>query len=99
GENLRFDNAESWSAVSIQKFHKILEDCIPHMRFFRINRKDYYLKVYPFRRILPSQLKKDLNSYYFVPKFHFKEKLEGYAPQRSKKTEDTLVKKIARKRS
>ncbi|CAG8702589.1 4379_t:CDS:2, partial [Ambispora leptoticha] len=83
-ENLSLDNIKNWSADNKQKLQTTLKDCITHIRFFQINSEDYYLKVYPFKYILPSQLKKDLKAYYLAPKLYPKEKLEGYAPKRGK---------------
>ncbi|CAG8606787.1 12695_t:CDS:2, partial [Ambispora gerdemannii] len=89
-----FTIVESWSADSLQQFKTLIEDCIPYIRFFQISSLDYYHKVHQFKGVLPSKLKKDLKAYYFAPKLHPKEKIEGYAPERSKyiMTKEDMVK-------
>ncbi|CAJ0827259.1 11110_t:CDS:2 [Entrophospora sp. SA101] len=43
---------------------KILSKCITLIRYFNISGDDYFKKVFPFKRILPKSLKKDIYGYF-----------------------------------
>ncbi|CAJ0860582.1 4554_t:CDS:2 [Entrophospora sp. SA101] len=43
---------------------KTLNKCIPLIRYFHISGDDYFKKVFPFKRILPKSLKKDIYGYF-----------------------------------
>ncbi|CAG8578005.1 12985_t:CDS:2, partial [Ambispora gerdemannii] len=59
------ENVEIWNSEDLRKFRDIVQDYIPHIRF--IASEDYYFRIHPFKKILPSQLKKDLIAHHLAP--------------------------------
>ncbi|KAF0403966.1 serine-enriched protein [Gigaspora margarita] len=53
-----------WSPQDFDALRKSVQDCIPYIRFFDITGPDYYNKVRPFKKILPKELKADLQQWY-----------------------------------
>jgi len=59
---------------------KIIQHCIPLVRFFHIFPVDFYHHVKPFARILPGTLYEDLLHYYLVPNSET-EKVSQFPPR------------------
>ncbi|CAG8562766.1 10804_t:CDS:2 [Diversispora eburnea] len=56
----------NWSKEDFNNLEEILHDLIPLIRFFQIFSDDFYKFVYPYKRILPKVLRKDLVAYYIT---------------------------------
>lgn len=65
-QNLNPDITE-WSDAEMFCLEKKLRSLIPHIRFFNISSSDYYYRILPFKKILPSELRKALKAFYLVP--------------------------------
>ncbi|CAI2180809.1 6264_t:CDS:2 [Funneliformis geosporum] len=59
------DNSK-WQPLDFIMLRDTLQDCIPHIRFFNISGPDYYNKVRPFKKILPKELREDLEQFYIA---------------------------------
>lgn len=55
---------ENWERKNFIELEKTLNKCIPLIRYFHISGDDYFKKVFPFKRILPKSLKKDIYGYF-----------------------------------
>ncbi|RIA91031.1 hypothetical protein C1645_822606 [Glomus cerebriforme] len=67
-----YHEIENWSKEHFKQLEETLNPCIPSIRFFHISSDDYYKKVYPFKKILPKSLKKDIYGYFLS---------QGYNPK------------------
>ncbi|RHZ62228.1 hypothetical protein Glove_341g15 [Diversispora epigaea] len=56
----------NWSKDDFNNLEEILHDLIPLIRFFQIFSDDFYKFVYPYKRVLPKVLRKDLVAYYIT---------------------------------
>jgi len=57
---------QTWSDKDFAAFGKIIQQCIPMVKFFHISLVDFYHHVKPFASILPVTLYEDL-LHYMVP--------------------------------
>ncbi|CAG8521451.1 6741_t:CDS:2, partial [Scutellospora calospora] len=46
---------------------RTLNKCIKYIRFFQIPAQEYFYKVRPYKKILPRELKEDLQLFHIVP--------------------------------
>ncbi|RGB24297.1 hypothetical protein C1646_676473 [Rhizophagus diaphanus] len=67
-----YHEVENWPKEHFKRLEETLNPCIPLIRFFHISSDDYYKKVYPFKKILPKSLKKDIYGYFLS---------QGYNPK------------------
>lgn len=56
-----------WSQRDFEAMERTLHNCIQYIRFFQIPAHEYFYKVRPYKKILPRNLKEDLQLYYIVP--------------------------------
>ncbi|CAG8513843.1 7146_t:CDS:2 [Scutellospora calospora] len=61
------DNTDNWDSENFTLLEKKLHNLIPFIRFHQISSKDYYQKVKPYKKILPKDLKSDIERCYLVP--------------------------------
>ncbi|CAB5364854.1 unnamed protein product [Rhizophagus irregularis] len=57
----------SWSSEDLSNVKLALKEFIPLIRFYDISREDFYLKVYPYKDLLPQDLLSDILRYHMVP--------------------------------
>ncbi|CAG8637898.1 4287_t:CDS:2 [Ambispora leptoticha] len=57
-------NPESWTDDSVNLLQNTIGRCIPHIRFFSISGDDYMDKVRPYKKLLPRELKTDIENYH-----------------------------------
>src|SRR5581483_2134956 len=64
----------NWTQNDFNILRKILNDFIPHIRFYEISSKDFCFGIMPYSAIIPSDLYQDLSRYHLVsnwqPKFN-----------------------------
>ncbi|CAG8563087.1 4969_t:CDS:2, partial [Dentiscutata heterogama] len=58
---------ETWSEESFENLKEILDQYIPHINFTAISSSDFYHKILPFKRILPTELFDDLLKFHLAP--------------------------------
>ncbi|RGB27538.1 hypothetical protein C1646_746297 [Rhizophagus diaphanus] len=56
----------NWKPSDFSTLKETIQDCIPHIRFFNISGLDYYNKVRPYKKILPKELRDDLEQFYIT---------------------------------
>jgi hypothetical protein len=72
------DDLNKWNKEDFLALKNTLEPFIPHVRFFDISSKDFHNIIWPFKKVLPKTLCKDILS------FHMAETLpENILPPRS----------------
>ncbi|CAG8562710.1 13035_t:CDS:2 [Ambispora leptoticha] len=57
-------NLSEWSLEDFSALGKILEPFIPLVRFFEISSEDFYDKIRPYKKSLPSELYEELMAFY-----------------------------------
>ncbi|CAB4394924.1 unnamed protein product [Rhizophagus irregularis] len=57
----------SWSSEDLTNVKQTLKEYIPLIRFHDISKEDFYLKVYPYKELLPQDLLSDILRYHMVP--------------------------------
>ncbi|GBB83503.1 hypothetical protein RclHR1_10200010 [Rhizophagus clarus] len=60
-------DVKTWSKEDFNLMEQTLKGCMPHIRFFHISSADYFYKVRPFKKLLPSDLKENLKEHFMVP--------------------------------
>ncbi|GBB88254.1 hypothetical protein RclHR1_01480019 [Rhizophagus clarus] len=60
-------DTSSWTKKDFIELENILEDFLPFIRFFQIPGDQLYESVWPFKKILPKQLKSQLVKFHMVP--------------------------------
>ncbi|CAG8560140.1 178_t:CDS:2 [Cetraspora pellucida] len=56
-----------WTQRDFEAMERTLRNCIQCIRFFQIPAHEYFYKVRPYKKILPRNLKEDLQLFYIVP--------------------------------
>ncbi|RIA98261.1 hypothetical protein C1645_153253 [Glomus cerebriforme] len=65
---LKIDQDDStWSSDDLASVKQTIQEYIPLIRFYDISREDFYLKVYPYKDLLPQDLLNDILRYHMVP--------------------------------
>src|SRR5687767_7219456 len=77
-----------WSREDITKIERSLHRFIPLIRFYDIEPKDFFYKVYCYKDILPQDLIHDLLEFHIVPDMKPKTNI---APARKPKLDSTLI--------
>ncbi|CAH1768372.1 3860_t:CDS:2, partial [Entrophospora sp. SA101] len=80
GEHVLWDHLIKWDEFKM--LEDVLQDCIPEIRFSQMTSEEFYKSVYPYRKILPKNLKHDLICSY-LSKNHISESL-SIIPAREK---------------
>ncbi|CAB5193131.1 unnamed protein product [Rhizophagus irregularis] len=60
-------DASSWTKKDFIELENILKDFLPFIRFFQIPGDQLYEFVWPFKKILPKQLKSQLIKFHMIP--------------------------------
>ncbi|RHZ87568.1 hypothetical protein Glove_33g45 [Diversispora epigaea] len=60
-------NPGDWTKEKFLTLKTILQQCLPHIRYFHITNIDIYDKVKPFKKILDKQLWEDINQHLVAP--------------------------------
>ncbi|CAH1758304.1 2228_t:CDS:2 [Entrophospora sp. SA101] len=60
-------DVNEWSDEDVTNIKQSIKECLPHIRFFQISSANYYYKVRPYKRLLPTKLKEDLKMFHLVP--------------------------------
>ncbi|KAG9297772.1 hypothetical protein G9A89_011287 [Geosiphon pyriformis] len=58
------DILQQWSIEDFQTLGKILAPCLPFIRFFEISSSDYYDKVRPYEKALPTKLLDEIMAFH-----------------------------------
>ncbi|EXX71011.1 hypothetical protein GLOIN_2v1874218 [Rhizophagus irregularis DAOM 181602=DAOM 197198] len=86
------NNPTKWSTDDITKIERLIHRFIPLIRFYDIEPKDFFYKVYIYKEILPKELINDLLEFHIVPNIKLKTNI---APSRKPilkfKIDSTLV--------
>src|SRR5581483_10172838 len=65
---------DNWTQNDFNMLKEILDDFIPHIRFYDISSEDFCFKVMPYSEILTKDLYYDLSKYHIIsnwqPKFN-----------------------------
>ncbi|GET56283.1 hypothetical protein GLOIN_2v1534764 [Rhizophagus irregularis DAOM 181602=DAOM 197198] len=56
-----------WTLEDLKNAKQIITEYIPLMRFYEISKEDFYLKVYPYKDLLPQDLIDDILRYHMIP--------------------------------
>ncbi|EXX51709.1 hypothetical protein RirG_259280 [Rhizophagus irregularis DAOM 197198w] len=65
---LKINKDESkWSSEDLVNVKQTIKEYIPLIRFYDISKEDFYLKVYPYKDLLPQDLLNDIFRYHMVP--------------------------------
>ena len=66
----------SWSSEDLKNVKQTIQEYIPLIRFYDISKEDFYLKVYPYKNLLPQDLLDDVLRYHMIsnstPALNFK---------------------------
>ena len=57
----------TWSLEDSANVKQIIQEFIPLIRFYDISNEDFYLKVFPYKDLLPQDLLNDILRYHMVP--------------------------------
>ncbi|RIA98262.1 hypothetical protein C1645_750435 [Glomus cerebriforme] len=57
----------TWSSEDLINVKQTIKEYIPLIRFYDISKEDFYLKVYPYKDLLPQDLLNDILRYHMVP--------------------------------
>ncbi|CAB4394926.1 unnamed protein product [Rhizophagus irregularis] len=79
----------SWSSEDLSNVKLALKEFIPLIRFYDISREDFYLKVYPYKDLLPQDLLSDILRYHMVPN---STPMLNFKSTRIRKVDSVLVK-------
>ncbi|RGB39471.1 hypothetical protein C1646_740044 [Rhizophagus diaphanus] len=78
----------SWSSEDLSNVKLALKEFIPLIRFYDISREDFYLKVYPYKDLLPQDLLSDILRYHMVPN---STPMLNFKSTRNRKVDSVLV--------
>jgi hypothetical protein len=78
----------TWSSKDLTSVKQTIEEYIPLIRFYDISKEDFYLKVYPYKDLLPQDLLNDILRYHMVPN---STPMLNFKPSRSRKTNSVLI--------
>ncbi|CAB4394938.1 unnamed protein product [Rhizophagus irregularis] len=76
------------SSEDIANFKNTTKEFIPLIRFYDISREDFYLKVYPYKDLLPKDLIHDVLRYHMVPD---STPMLNFKPSRGRKHKSILI--------
>ncbi|CAG8480037.1 9582_t:CDS:2 [Funneliformis caledonium] len=54
---------EEWKSEDFASLRELLQDFIPHIRWFQISGTDFWYKIKPFKKVLPKELYDDILGY------------------------------------
>ncbi|GBC03571.1 hypothetical protein RclHR1_00520023 [Rhizophagus clarus] len=78
----------TWSSEDLTNVKQTIKEYVPLIRFYDISKEDFYLKVYPYKDLLPQDLISDILRYHMVsnstPMLNFK-------PSRNRKFDSVLA--------
>ena len=57
----------AWSSEDLSNVKQTIQEYIPLIRFYDISKEDFFLKVYPYKDLLPQELLNDVLRYHMVP--------------------------------
>jgi hypothetical protein len=78
----------TWSLEDLKNAKQIINEYIPFMRFYDISKEDFYLKVYPYRNLLPQDLLNDILRYHMIPNAT---PMLNFRPTRMRKADSVLA--------
>ncbi len=78
----------TWSSEDLTNVKQTIQEYIPLIRFYDISKEDFYLKVYPYKDLLPQDLLSDILRYHMVPN---STPMLNFKPSRSRKTNSFLI--------
>src|SRR3954464_15421958 len=70
------------------KIQQMLNKFIPLIRFYDISNEDFYLKVFPYKDLLPQDLLNDILRYHMVPN---STPMLNFKPSRSHRLDSVLI--------
>ncbi|CAI2164732.1 15563_t:CDS:2 [Funneliformis geosporum] len=60
---LDINKVKKWKSEDFSLLREILQDFIPHIRWFQITGKDFWYNVKPFKKVLPKEMYDDILGY------------------------------------
>ncbi|UZO18923.1 uncharacterized protein OCT59_010230 [Rhizophagus irregularis] len=78
----------TWSSEDLTSVKQTIKEYIPFIRFYDISKEDFYLRVYPYKDLLPQDLLNDILRYHMVPNSI---PMLNFKPSRSRKTTSVLI--------
>jgi len=78
----------SWSSEDLKNIKLTIQEYIPLIRFYDISKEDFYLKVYPYKNLLPQDLLDDVLRYHMVPN---STPILNFKPSRCHKVDSVLI--------
>ncbi|GES79759.1 hypothetical protein GLOIN_2v1761969 [Rhizophagus clarus] len=64
--NVKFSE---WTITEFNALEKTLHDCLPLIRYFQMSSDEIYKQVYPYKKILNKQLRRDIVAYFMSPDY------------------------------
>ncbi|CAG8599140.1 9117_t:CDS:2 [Ambispora gerdemannii] len=56
----------TWSERNFEQLKEAVGPLLKHVRFFLLKSSDYYTKVRPYKKILPTKLRQELKAFYYM---------------------------------
>jgi hypothetical protein len=81
-------NDSTWSSEDLTNVKETIKEYVPLIRFYDISKEDFYLKVYPYKDLLPQDLLSDILRYHMVPN---STPMLNFRPSRNRKVDSVLV--------
>jgi hypothetical protein len=78
----------TWSSDDLSNVKQAMKEYIPLIRFYDISKEDFYLKVYPYKDLLPQDLLDEILRYHMVPN---STPMLNFKPTRMRKVDSVLV--------
>ncbi|RIA91546.1 hypothetical protein C1645_821959 [Glomus cerebriforme] len=69
---------ESFSKEDFKILKSTLQKCIPHIKFYNLNSKEFLEKVLPYKKVLPKELYNDLIKYFLDSQNNQSDKSKSY---------------------
>lgn len=60
------EEIENWSSNDFEILKKIIDDFMPHIKFYDISSEDFFFKVIPYSKVLSNDLYQDILKYHLV---------------------------------
>jgi len=80
-----------WSSEDLSNVKQTIKEYIPLIRFYDISKEDFYLKVYPYKDLLPQDLLNDVFRYHMIPYSTPVIPMLNFKPSRSRKFKSVLI--------
>src|SRR5438094_10325942 len=69
-----FSDSSNYSKDDFNALRNTLQQYIPFIRFYNLTSKEFCDKVYPYKKVLPKELRGDLNKYFLLSGYKINDK-------------------------